>query len=209
MGDLNGDGHRDIVWQHTDGWLAVWYLKGTQVLWGTLLSVNRVPDLEWKIRAVGDTNGDGMADLLWQRQSSGDLAVWYMNGTQVLEVHILSIPKMPPSANWQMQAAADVNGDGRSDVLWRNTATGEVAVWYLNGRMVEATYLLTIGPLTDMNWTIAGAQDVNGDGKADILWQHSTGSLAAWYLNGPTVTATPWLNPNAVASPAWGIAGPK
>ena len=27
----------------------------------------------------------------------------------------------------------DYNGDGTSDVLWRNTATGEVDTWLMNG----------------------------------------------------------------------------
>jgi hypothetical protein len=31
---------------------------------------------------TGDYNGDGMSDLLW-RDSSGNTAMWFMNGTMV------------------------------------------------------------------------------------------------------------------------------
>ena len=28
VGDFNGDGKPDLVWQHKDGWLALWYMDG-------------------------------------------------------------------------------------------------------------------------------------------------------------------------------------
>ena len=38
--------------------------------------------------------------------------------------------------------------------------------------------------------TIQGVGDFNGDGKADILWRHTSGSLYIWELNGPSVIGT-------------------
>ena len=35
---------------------------------------------------------------------------------------------------WQVRAAADMNGDGRSDLVWQSP-TGRVVVWFLNGLM--------------------------------------------------------------------------
>jgi len=29
--------------------------------------------------------------------------------------------------------------------------------------------------------------DFNGDGKADILWRHTSGVLALWFMNGTTI----------------------
>jgi FG-GAP repeat len=36
----------------------------------------------WSIVGTGDFNGDGMSDILW-RDTSGNVAVWFMNGAQV------------------------------------------------------------------------------------------------------------------------------
>jgi hypothetical protein len=45
-----------------------------------------------------------------------------------------------------------------------------------------------------------GVGDFNGDGKADILWRHTSGTTAVWLLNGLSVigngspggTSTDW-----------------
>ncbi len=81
VGDVNGDGYADLVWQHSQGWLAVWYMRGTAVVGTRYLSIDRVSDPNWQIVGVTDTNGDGMADLLWQERTQGWLAVWFLHGT--------------------------------------------------------------------------------------------------------------------------------
>ena len=41
------------------------------------------------------------------------------------------------------------------------------------------------------NWKSAGAIDIDGDGKADLLWYNtSTNQYAYWSMNGPTVAYT-------------------
>jgi len=44
-------------------------------------------------------------------------------------------------------------------------------------------------PLT---WQIVGVDDVNGDGKADLVWRHmQTGDVAVWLMDGAMVTQGP------------------
>jgi phosphatidylserine/phosphatidylglycerophosphate/cardiolipin synthase-like enzyme len=208
-GDLNGDGQLDIVWQNdANGAIAAWYLQGTQVVFSGSLSISGVADLRWKVRAVGDTNGDGRADLVWANSADGRLAVWLMDGTQVMSTLMLSVPRVADTS-WRVRAAGDTNGDGRADLLWQNSATGELAVWFLSGSIVTGTSRLSIDVMTDNNWRIAGAPDVNGDGRADIFWQHATGALATWFLQGRTVVATAMLNPSGITDAAWKVFGAK
>ena len=54
----------------------------------------------------------------------------------------------------------------------------------MNGTSIASTGS-PAGAATD--WTIEGVGDFNGDGKADILWRHTSGSVAVWLMNGTTI----------------------
>ena len=44
----------------------------------------------------------------------------------------------------------DLDGDGKADVLWRNTATGQDIGWLMNGLAVTNSGFLPT--LADTNW---------------------------------------------------------
>ncbi|HSF11014.1 MAG TPA: FG-GAP-like repeat-containing protein, partial [Nitrospirales bacterium] len=96
----------------------------------------------------------------------------------------------------------DLNGDGKADLVWHNTKTGQVAVWLLNGTSVTTSGFLGQLPT---EWALSGVDDLNGDDKADVLWRNDTnGAVAAWLMNGLTITSTGF--PGS-ASTAWAIQG--
>jgi hypothetical protein len=156
-----------------------------------------VTDLNWKLAGTGDFNADGKIDVLWRNSSTGQNAVWFMNGiANTGYAYLLTMADQ----NWQIVGTGNFDGDGKMDVLWRNSVTGQNAVWFMNGATyLSYNYLLAN---SDTNWQIVGTGDFNGDGRADILWRHaSTGQNAVWFLNGiayssyaylPSVTDTNW-----------------
>src|SRR6267143_5996657 len=85
-------------------------------------------------------------------------------------------------------APVDFNADCKSDILWRNVATGENYIYLLNGLTIASE-----GPLptvADPNWTVAGTGDFNGDGKADILWRNAaTGEYYVYFMNWPAIAS--------------------
>jgi Chitobiase/beta-hexosaminidase C-terminal domain/FG-GAP-like repeat len=96
----------------------------------------------------------------------------------------------------------DFNGDCKSDILWRNSSTGEDDIWLMNG-----TALASGADLGDIatSWNIAGVGDFNGDGKADILWRNSvSGEDDIWLMNGTTIASGADLGDIATN---WSIAG--
>ncbi|MGZ8269479.1 MAG: hypothetical protein ACXW20_18645, partial [Burkholderiales bacterium] len=48
--------------------------------------------------ATGDYDGDGKADVLWRNMSTGDNAIWLMDGATVIDQR--SIPAVP-DMGWQ------------------------------------------------------------------------------------------------------------
>jgi hypothetical protein len=47
----------------------------------------------------------------------------------------------------------DFNGDGFSDILWRDSTTGAVAIWFIRGAHVAQ---VTTVPIVDQSLTIQG-----------------------------------------------------
>src|SRR6202034_865543 len=66
-----------------------------------------------------DFNGDGYADILW-RDTSGDLAIWEMNGTTILNPSNSGLGSVPTA--WSIVGQRDFNGDGNADILWRDNS---------------------------------------------------------------------------------------
>jgi hypothetical protein len=99
-GDFNRDGWPDLVWQHQgDGRIAIWKMTGTTFSESAPLGPGRVADLEWKIRAIGDMNGDDMPDLIWQHRGDGRVAVWVMNATTMMSAVVIA---QLEDTNWEI-----------------------------------------------------------------------------------------------------------
>jgi hypothetical protein len=55
------------------------------------------------------------------------------------------------TTNWPIVETGDFNGDGMSDILWRDTS-GNTAIWFMNGATSTGASLGVVS--TD--WTIQG-----------------------------------------------------
>ena len=145
------------------------------------------------------TNGPGtnagISDVFWRNSSDGTLAHWSLNGAQITSTQLLTLGGNPaaPDASWNVAGVGDFNGNGNGDLLWRNT-NGSVIDWTMNGAQIASAQSVTLGgtPVApDASWNVAGIGDFNGDGKSDVLWQNTNGSLIDWTMNGSQITSQP------------------
>jgi hypothetical protein len=63
---------------------VIWYLNGTTFRTGVLTSTMGPVDTSFKVVGVADINGDGKVDLIFQHAGTGSLAVWFMNGANII-----------------------------------------------------------------------------------------------------------------------------
>ena len=204
--DFTGDGRTDLVWRNTAGSTALWTMNGASITSSSQFSsagtpVN--PDPSWSVAGAGDFNGDGISDLLW-RNPAGQLALWTLNGSTITGSGFVSAGGNPvnPDPTWSIAGVGDLDGDGKSDLIWRNSATNEVAVWLMNGQTITGSGDMNAGGVAakpDASWSLAGVGDFNADGNADLLWRNSDGSLAMWLMNGSSIGSSNFVTSGGVA----------
>jgi hypothetical protein len=138
----------------------------------------------WDAIQIGDFNGDGKSDILWERRSDLARSIFLMNGLSA-NFQTFSGP-LGPLANgrWTVQQIGDFNGDGKSDIVWQETF-GSVVIWLMDG-LSPSNNTQVLG--TETGWSVSRIGDFNGDGKSDILWQHTDGSITMWIMNGLSLT---------------------
>jgi hypothetical protein len=84
------------------------------------------------------------------------------------------------SSDWPLQGGGDFNGDGKADVLYRDSSTARPSlVDPMNGTQVTGASSFTSSQVSNPNWQVAAAGDFDGDGAADILWRYDKASNAA------------------------------
>jgi hypothetical protein len=82
-------------------------------------------------------------------------------------------------SGWRLRGSADIDGDGRDDLLVRNPDTREVRAWLLDGAHVTPTAWST--KPGDKTWRYQGFGDFDGDGRADSFWHHPDGFVEIWF----------------------------
>jgi hypothetical protein len=97
--------------------------------------------------------------------------------------------------------SGDFNGDGKQDILWRNTQTGEVRIWFMKGSTILSNNSVAT---VDPNWTPVGIGDFDGNGFSDILWENvNDGGFAIWTMRGANAVSHQYPSPGN----QWSIAG--
>ena len=105
--------------------------------------------------------------------------------------YVTELQDLLADPNIQDTFEADFNNDGNLDLLWRNLASGANQLWLRdeNGTVTGGGNIL---PLADPNWQIERTSDLNGDGRADILWTHRVSNAQQeWYLDD----LRQWIDP--------------
>jgi subtilisin-like proprotein convertase family protein len=116
-------------------------------------------------------------------------AVWFMDGVTATAAVPSNISPNAASADWQIFGADDFNHDDKTDLMFRNTTTGAVEFWLMDGNTspparVGAAVPLTGGPTLALNWQVAATGDMNRDGRPDILWRNTTSQKLVGWLMG-------------------------
>ena len=202
IGDMDGDGKDDVLLRHTDGRWKGYLMDGKTVLDSG--SITGLPtDPVWNVAGLGDLGGDGKTDVVL-RHPDGQWLHAPLDGLTVAP-NIAVEPNLTKSAKWSVAGIADLNGDGRDDILLRHE-DGRWHYYPMNGSLSGPGRGSVSGVTQSLDWRLAGLGDLNGDGRDDILLRHVEGRWTYHPMNGRNVMAGKGgvsLTPNT----AWRMAG--
>jgi len=86
--------------------------------------------------------------------------------------------------HWGVVGIGDFDGDGKSDVLWRDDQTGSNAIW----RSANAATRIAVTGVASQQWQVAAVGDYDGDGKSDILWRNGSSGADVIWKSGNSAT---------------------
>jgi peptidyl-Asp metalloendopeptidase len=204
--DLDGDGKADLLyWNATTGQLFAVLMDGLTA--GARGIVHTERDTEWRVAAVGDFAGSGKRNqLIYHHRASGQVYLMTVSVASGRFSQSGTLIHQEPDTAWKIMGAADFNGDGKTDLLWRNETTGDIC-----GMLMTAgplTFKAMVYPDPDPAWHIVAQGDYNGDGKADLLWrQRKSGQVLVMLMDGLAIAAqgVVYKEPNIT----WRVLGPS
>ena len=136
--------------------------------------------------AAADVNGDGKPDLISANAFAGTLTVLTNNGSGQFGFNATLAVSTSGNPYPDSIAVADVNGEGKADLISANFNDGTLTVLTNNGSGgfgFNAT--LPVGSGSGSGPTSVVAADVNGDGKPDLISANANdGTLTVLTNNG-------------------------
>ena len=242
--DFNADGVCDLVWTRT---VYTENMPAAAELVLTLTDASQDPPVlkapepgvrteplgpGWVLVGSGDFVGatpsqdpragapDGRQDLLFWNGAVGTLGIWAGDGAGGFPLE--QRRKLPGASvdRWPV-VVADIDGEGLPEIIWED-ASGALTYWRLASDPGDGVAKKSEGPLTPSHpraagWVIRGADDFDGDGIEDLIFQHEvTESALVWEMNGPQRKKAEFLSPAhlppgvppATGGP-WVIVGPR
>ena len=181
IGDFDGNGRDDVLLRHEDGRWHFYPMNGRRAATGRG-TANLTRNLEWSVAGVGDFDGDGKDDVLLRKPTTGAWYYYPMNGRRHLTGR--GAANLPSDRSWSLAGIGDFDGDSKDDVLLRH-ADGRWHFHPMNGRRAAAGDDGRAALTGNLEWSVAGVGDLNGDGKDDVLLRKPT--TGAWYyypMNG-------------------------
>ena len=197
VGDFDGDGRSDVLWRNVStGANTIWKSanRSTPQAMATVLLDPAGGD--WEIVGVGDFDGDGRSDVFWRHGVDGPGVIWKSANAATRQ----AVPDFSGMggnyAGWRVVGVGDFNGDGKSDVFWRNVQRGSNVIWL----SANASTPQTAANVSDLNWVVANVGDFDGDGRSDVFWRHEVAGTNVIWKSGDRMTPQAVT---AVTSHAW------
>jgi hypothetical protein len=188
VADINGDGRPDVITANFNAnTLSVYTNSANGIGFNASISAPGNPISV----VVADVNGDGKPDLISANYTAGaasSVTLWTNNGSG----GFVFSANFAGGLNPRRVTVADLNGDGKPDLIVANALIHQLTLLTNNGSGVFGAY-------TSAGVDLGGAGDVvmadlNGDGRPDLISANSTNNTLTVVTNSSSSPAFAYNN---------------
>ena len=188
VGDVNGDGSTDVLFyvpatRKVKAWIRLGYTIAETVTVGTASVGDRCI-------GISDWTGTGFDGPCFLHADGISMSFWVIQGGAVTS-KIEWAPEELLEGSWTF-FTGEVTGDDRQDlVMFKDKGSSVLKVEVNSADSVTTSAI----PSPGAGYKIASAQDLDGDGSTDFLWEdQSSNKLRFFFLNsdGTVRVDTPW-----------------
>ena len=198
VADLENLGQAQIIWSNSStsfiAWSIAWSANNTPTTTGTLFSL----PANYPVLVCADIDGDGLVDVVQFNPVSGALLIAKNNGSLNFTTQYSTLV----SPRWVLVGAADLNGTGHPQLIWRDTISGTVAAWVFSATQAFQPVQYPVFATPPFSWRIHGIGKVDASPAEGLIWHNGqSGAVALWKMNtngsvvGTTLqisAAAPW-----------------
>ncbi len=194
--DVNGDGRVDIIQIRSDSTNGSWVGLNTGSNFQIWTSSPMTPGVSNGKYYFADVNGDGKADMIQMRKTGGVSSLWFATAAGSYNTTPDATINTDTGNGMYEFYFADVNGDGKSDILGTRTdGILGLFIGHSTGSGFAPGVWTTTPNVTSLYYGQLYFVDVNGDGRADMVQIGKDLTSYLWYSVG-TGTYNSSANPS-------------
>ena len=189
LADVNVDGHPDLAIAGFNAPNMIYLNNGTSNPFSGASGIAIGTQDVANVPALGDVNGDGFPDLAVANTNHVPSRLYLTNGAPLTSGNYLTVQIGTDLGYGQDIKIADVNGDGRPDLILAYIIAGTsstdptgIAIYLNNGTSNPFANVTPTRLLVGQSVEAIAVADLNGDGKPDLVAVVSDASLTQNHL---------------------------
>lgn len=206
--DVNTDGHPDLAIAGFNAPNMIYLNNGTTNPFSGVTGIAiGTGDVGWA-PAFGDVNGDGFPDMLIANTNHVPSRLYLTQGAPLTSGSYSTVQVGTDIGYGQDARIADVNGDGKPDLILTYTVASTIAtdpsgiaIYFNNGTSDPFVNVAPVRLLVGQSIQAIAVADLNGDGKVDLVAVVSDSTLTQnnlyVFLNTGSASA-PFANPQTL-----------